>query len=69
MIHADKFIEKIIDLTLQDALLLRKGYARLNIEGTTLNKAQRYLSKYGYTIIDDNGFFEIVPDIIKELRK
>lgn len=67
-IKADKFLEKLIDLTLQDALTNRKGYARLYIEGTTLDKAQRYLNKYGYTLINDSGFFEIVPDIIKELR-
>lgn len=69
MIHSDKFVEKLISLTLMDALAQRKGYARLNIEGTTLNKAQRFLNKFGYSIINDNGFFEIVPDEIKELQK
>ena len=68
MIHADKFVEKLIDLTLKDALEQRKGYARLNIEGTTLVKAQRFLAKFGYSIINDNGFFEIVPDNVKELK-
>ena len=69
MIHSDKFVEKLINLTLMDALAQRKGYARLDIEGTTYIKAQRFLSKFGYSIINDNGFFEIVPDEIKELQR
>lgn len=69
MIHADKFLQKIIENSLTDAIKDRKGYFRLNIEGTSLIKARRFLGKFGYSIIDDNGFFEVVPDIIKELRK
>ena len=68
MIHADKFIEKLIDLTLKDALEQRKGYIQLKINGTTLNKAQRILGKYGYSIIGTPDYFEIVPDNIKELK-
>jgi len=69
MIHADKFLQKVIENSLTDAIKDRKGYFRLNIEGTSLIKAKRFLEKFGYSIINDNGFFEVVPDIIKELRK
>lgn len=68
MMNADKFIEKLIDLTLKDALEQRKGSIQLKISGTTLSKAQRILEKYGYSVIGTPDYFEIVPDVIKELR-
>lgn len=70
MINADKFIEKIIDEALKQSIKDKKGFAFIHLDGFGVDKATRYIKKFGYSLLNDGGnTYEIVPGKVKETTK